>query len=401
MMANRRLIERYILKAISPYILISLILLTAILFAQQTVRYLEGLFHGLVPSGFVYGVALALLPNVLVFTIPMAVLSGTIIGLGRMGSDSELVAMRAAGISTWQMLWPALAIGLIATAATAELNLKEAPHAQQQLKSVIIRSALYKLDSPVEPRTFTSDIPNKVIYVRDGDKSRGQWGRVFIQSVQPDQSTMLVTARAGRIDSSADKSELVLQDAMQTRLPSPEARDQSFVVERLDLLRIVFNTGRGGLLERMQKEESGPDEMSLTELRQFIAQSNGAAKRDAAIIFHKRLAFSLTPFVFSLFGAALALRMRRGSRGFGVLVSLLVLLVYYLLTLGGDQMARAGSLPPIVGGWLATAVTLTLGIALLLRGWQFGFHFRRATRHTITIPHDDQGPTVLAIHGPR
>ena len=121
---------------------------------------------------------------------------------------------------------------------------------------------------------------------------------------------------------------------MQTRLPSPEARDQSFVVERLDLLRIVFNTGRGGLLERMQKEESGPDEMSLTELRQFIAQSNGAAKRDAAIIFHKRLAFSLTPFVFSLFGAALALRMRRGSRGFGVLMSLLVLLVYYLLTLG-------------------------------------------------------------------
>src|SRR5713226_5457802 len=88
MMSNRRILERYILKAISPYILISLILLTAILFAQQTVRYLEGLFHGLVPSGFVYGVALALLPNVLVFTIPMAVLSGTIIGLGRIGGDA-------------------------------------------------------------------------------------------------------------------------------------------------------------------------------------------------------------------------------------------------------------------------------------------------------------------------
>src|SRR5258707_337232 len=365
MMSNRRILERYILKAISPYILVSLILLTAILFAQQTVRYLEAIFHGLVPSGFVYGVALALLPNVLVFTIPMAVLAGMIIGLGRMGSDSELVAMRAAGVSTWRMLWPALALGLLASMVTAELNLKEAPRAQQQLKSVIIRSALYKLDSPVEPRTFSSDIPNKVIYVRDGDKSRGQWGRVFIQSVQPDHSTMLVTARAGRIESSADKSELVLQDAMQTRLPSPEARDQSFVVERLDLLRIVFNTGRGGLLERMQKEESGPDEMSLTELRQFIAQSNGAAKRDAAIIFHKRLAFSLTPFVFSLFGAALALRMRRGSRGFGVLMSLLVLLVYYLLTLGGDQMGRAGSLPPVVGGWLATALPLGLGVAFV------------------------------------
>src|SRR5260370_8792549 len=106
-----------------------------------------------------------------------------------------------------------------------------------------------------------------------------------MQSVQPDQSTMLVTARAGRIDSSADKSELVLQDAMQTRLPSPEARDQSFVVERLDLLRIVFNTGRSGVLARMQKEESGPDEMGLTELQEVIAPSAGAPEPAPATIF--------------------------------------------------------------------------------------------------------------------
>ena len=401
-MANRRLIERYVLRAIFPYSLASLVLLTAILFAQQTGRYFETIFHGVMPSSFVYGLALALLPTVFVFTIPMAVLSGTIIGLGRMGSDSELVAMRAAGISTWRMLWPALALGLIATAASAELNLKEAPRAQQQLKSVAIRAALYKLDSPVEPRTFASDIPGYVIYVRDGDKSHGQWGRVFIQSQEADHSTLLVTARAGRIDSSAEKSELVLQDAMRTRLPSPESRDQSFRVERLDLLRIVFPTGRSSLLERMQKQESSPDEMRWSELRQFIEQSNGAQKRDASMIFHKRLAFALTPLVFSLFGSALALRMRRGSRGFGVLVSLLVLLIYYLVTLGGDQMARAGSLPPIVGAWLATALTLALGIGLLaFRHRQIGFWFRRATRDKASLVTRDQVAPRLAAYKTR
>src|SRR5262249_9656642 len=94
-MANRRLIQRYILKSILPYILISLVLFTSILFAQQTVRNLEAAFQGLVPMGFVYGIALAVLPTVLIFTVPMSVLSGTIIGMGRMGSDSELVAIRA------------------------------------------------------------------------------------------------------------------------------------------------------------------------------------------------------------------------------------------------------------------------------------------------------------------
>ena len=388
-MANLRLIERYVLRAVFPYSLASLVLLTAILFAQQTGRYFETIFHGVMPASFVYGLALALLPTVFVFTIPMAVLSGTIIGLGRMGSDSELVAMRAAGVSTWRMLWPALALGLIATAASAELNLKEAPRSQQHLKAVAIRSALYKLDSPVEPRTFTTDIPGYVIYVRDGDKAHGQWGRVFIQTQNSDRATLLITARAGRIDSSAEQSELVLQDAMQTTLPAAESRDQSFVVERLDLLRIVFPTGRSSLLARLQKEDSSPDQMSWDELRQVMAQGKGAEQREASMIFYKRLAFSLTPLVFSLFGAALALRMRRGSRGFGVLISLVILLIYYLVTLGGDQMARAGSLPPIVGAWLSTVLTLSMGIALLaFRRRQIGFLSRRTAKETVVSKPD-------------
>ena len=397
-MAKRKLVERYILRAIFPYTLISLILLTTILFAQQTGRYFETIFRGLVPSSLVYGLALALLPTVLVFTIPMAVLAGTIIGLGRMGSDSELVAMRAAGVSTWRMLWPALALGLIATAATFELNLKEAPRAQQQLKNVAVRSALYKLDSPVEPRTFTNDIPGYVIYVRDGDKARGEWGRVFIQSQEGNQIT-LITARAGRIDSSAEKSELVLQDAMMTRLPSPEARDQSYVVDRLAQLRRVFNTGRGSLLAGMRKSESDPDQMEWSELRRAMAETTGPRNREASMIFYKRLAFSFTPLVFALFGAALALRMRRGSRGFGVLVSLFIMLIYYLVTLAGDQMARAGSLPPVVGAWLATALAMAMGIVLLAaRRREVASWFKRSKPASGRIATDDHSaPTGRSI----
>lgn len=377
-MAGRRLIERYILKTIFPYGLAAFVLLTAILFAQQTGRYIDNIFRGVMPAGFVYSLALSLLPTVLVFTIPMGVLCGTIIGLGRMSSDSELVAMRAAGVSTWRTLWPALAIGLIATVATCYLNLREAPRAQRQLRSVIVRSALYKLDSPVEPRTFTTDFPRSVIYVRDGDKVHGQWGRVFIQTQEKDHSTKLITARAGRIDSEADKSELVLQDAMQTTVPAPDAKDQSYVVERLDLLRIVFETGRSSLLARLQKPEGNPDEMGLTELRERVRNTSGNDLKDARIILHKRLALSITPIVFAFFGAALALRMRRGSRGFGILISLLILIVHYLATLAGDQAARAGTVPPIVGGWFSTALTLVVGFLVLIsKQREFRLFYRR------------------------
>src|SRR5437016_13809296 len=143
----------------------------------------------------------------------MAVLAGTIIGLGPMRSDSALVAMRAAGVSTASMLLPPLLLGLIATIPSAYLNLHEGPQALRHLRTLAIRGALYTLDSPVEPRTFTTELPRYIIYVRDGDKSRGQWERVFIQTQDADRSTHLITARSGRIDSSPGKYELVLQDA--------------------------------------------------------------------------------------------------------------------------------------------------------------------------------------------
>ena len=377
-MAKRRLIERYVAKTIFPYGIAALLLLTAILFIQQIGRYLDTVFRGVMPAEFVYGLALALLPTVLVFTIPMAVLCGTIIGLGRMSSDSELIAMRAAGISTWRTLWPALMVGLVATGAAAYLNLVEAPRSQQQFRAVALRSALYKLDSPVEPRTFTNDFPGYVIYVRDGDKEHGQWGRVFIQTQKSDGSTEMMTARAGRIDSSIEKSELVLQDAMRTKIPAAGAKDQSYSVDRLATVRYTFPTGRADLIARMKKADANPDEMSFFELRRYVANSTGVEHREAAIIFHKRLGFALAPLVFSLFGSALALRIRRGSRGFGVLLSLAILIAYYLLTLAGDQAARAGTIPPVVGAWLATAAILIVAFLILISGDRhFKLSFRR------------------------
>ena len=376
-MSSRRLIERYILRAVVPYAVGALFLLTGILLVQQSGRYFDTIFRGTVPAGFMFSLTLALLPTVLIFTIPMAVLSGTIIGFGRMGSDSELVAMRAAGVSGLKILAPALLMGILATLACLQLNLNEAPQAQQQLRLVGVRSALYKLDSPVEPQTFTTEIPGYVIYVREGDKTRGQWGGVFLRSQESDRSIRLVTAESGRIDSSADKSELVLQNAIQTRIPPDDATNQQYVVERLAQFRIVFDTGRSELLSRMQSPETKTDEMDFRRLRAFINQTTGVERREAILLLNKRLGLSFAPFIFSFFGAIVALRMRRGSRGFGVLISLLVMLIYYLLTIAGEQLARAGSLSPIAGGWLATSVTVLVGLGL----W---FTSRRTMRRWFT-----------------
>src|SRR5918912_2650999 len=127
MRTGGRRIERYIIAAIIPYLCLSLLLLTAILFTQQISRFGDLLLGTRVPLGTAAGMAVAVLPNVLVFTLPMALLTGVLIGFSRMGSDSELTALRAAGVGTWRLLSPALLLGLLLTLISLYANLYLVP----------------------------------------------------------------------------------------------------------------------------------------------------------------------------------------------------------------------------------------------------------------------------------
>ncbi|HEU4710846.1 MAG TPA: LptF/LptG family permease [Pyrinomonadaceae bacterium] len=367
------LIPRYIIGAMAPYIGLSLLLLTAILIAQQSSRLAEVIIYTDLPFSLLGSIGAALLPGVLTFSIPLATLAGIIVGYSRMGSDSEIVAMRSAGVGSWTMLWPALLIGLIFSGATTWLHLKEAPEAARDLERIALQGALAKLDSPVEPRTF-STLPRYVIYVRDGDKALGTWGRVFIFAQLKENTNKVFTARSGRIDSSGEQSELVLSDVLATEFPiaaradaAPPVKDkQEYVVERFDQLRFSINTGRAEIMQRLNERDTNADAMDWQDLRERTVSGSPEQQREASRILNRRAALSLAPFVFSLIGAALGLRVRRGGRSVGVLLSLIVVIIYYLFSLLGESLARAGTVSPRVGPWLATVFIVCVGLVFLL-----------------------------------
>jgi len=362
---NSLLIPRYIFGAMAPYIVLSLLMLSAVLFAQQASRLTEVLLYTELPISLLAELGAALLPGVLVFSIPLAALAGVIIGFSRMGSDSEIVAMRAAGVGSWTMIWPALVVGLLFSGATTYLHLKEAPRAARDLERIALQGALAKLDSPVEPRTF-STLPRYVIYVRDGDKALGTWGRVFIFAQQADGKNKVFTARSGRIDSSGDQSELVLTDVLVTEFPDGDQTDKQYVVERSDQLRISINTGRSEIVQKLNERDTNADAMDWEDLRERVNSGTEPQQREAVRILNRRAALATAPLVFSLMAVALGMRVRRGGRSVGVLLTLLVVIVYYLLSLLGESLARVGTVSPYVGPWLATVFIVGVSFLLLL-----------------------------------
>ncbi|KAF0206620.1 MAG: putative permease, partial [bacterium] len=155
-----RIIDRYIIKEILPYFFLSLLLLTAIIFVHEANRFSE-LFvifsrRGLSNRPLLL-LVISLLPSILVFTLPISLLLGILLGLGRMASDSELIVLRAGGIGRWRLLLPVLLLALLVSVFTSYNTAYLLPNAMKSLnalKKTQTQLLLQGLTDQIKPGVF-------------------------------------------------------------------------------------------------------------------------------------------------------------------------------------------------------------------------------------------------------
>jgi len=354
------LLSTYLLRSIVPYFFFAWILLSVILFVQQASKFSETFFNANLPASLVWQLMGALVPNVVAFTCPMAVLIGTVIGLTKMQGDSELVALRAAGVGNLQILIPVTVLGILLSAFAFVVNVKGVPLASSLVRKVALTTAIQKLESPIEPGLFNTEVSGYTIYVRSGDITSGRWQDIFVFQKDPSSGSIrLITSREGRIDVSDEQSELVLENAEVATLPGPGTGGK-LVSERIGDIRFAIKTRRSELIERLSTAQAGIEEMGLSQLAE-VASSDTNQRREAQILWQRRVLLSITPFIFCLLGTVMVLPLNRGGRGLGVFLSLGALVIYYLAAFFGEQIVRAGNAAPIVGGLVPIVVVIGLG----------------------------------------
>ena len=338
------LISKYLVQAILPYYIFSWLLLSVILFIQQASRYSDIFFSVNIPKNLVWQLTFALVPNVVAFTCPMAVLVGVIIGLSRMLGDSELVAIRSAGVGNLQITLPVIVLGVALSFFTFFINLYGVPFAAQLVRRVALQTALHKLESPIEPGVFNSEINGYTIYVKGGDFERGTWKNIFVYNEdKKTNEARLITSKSGRIDTTDESSELVLENAIVSTF-SNEKQTPKFVSENVGQFRVAIKTKRGEIIEKLTAVKGAPDELGLLDLARYVKTKEGKERIEAQILWQRRIILSVTPLIFALLGTALILRFNRGGRGLGIFLALIGLVLYYLITLLGEQLARTGQI---------------------------------------------------------
>jgi LPS export ABC transporter permease LptF/LPS export ABC transporter permease LptG len=359
-------ISRYLIGAILPYFVSAWFLLSVVLFVQQASRFSDIFFSVNIPGSVIWQLAAALIPNVIAFTCPMAALVGIVIGLTKMQGDSELVAIRAAGVGNVQILLPIVLLGLILSGFTFLVNLYGVPLAARLVRRVALQTAIYKLESPIEPGVFNTEVAGYTIYVKDGNLTDGTWRNIFIHTEDPKTGEVrLITSKQGRIDATDLLSELVLEEGVSTTI-TPDGAREKFVSEKIGEVRFAIKTRRDELVERLSNAESSVEELGFRELAEYARKSEGKDRTEANILWQRRLLLTITPLIFSILGTVLVLRFSRGGRGFGIAISLVCLITYYLVAFLGEQLVRTGGISTVVAGILpvalAAAVTVWLSV---------------------------------------
>jgi LPS export ABC transporter permease LptG/LPS export ABC transporter permease LptF len=366
----RARLDRYILSEIVGPVGLGFLVYTFILLLRFLFQSAEMIIRrGLSPA--IVGKLLALtLPNIVVLTIPMSLLFGILIAVGRLSSDSELIAMRSCGLSLLTLYRPILLLSAFLTIVNSLLMVYALPwgnHALQQLQLDILTQTV---SQQVQPRVFFEDWVGKTLYVFDVPPGSDRWKGVFIaESIPATQAHQITVADWGevKIDDQGERIVLVLYNALQHKvnLASPE----SYEISRHKRLELILEDQFSSSQRAKMAVSKGIRELTLGELRDLAHdRSVGSEQHNLAQVeIHKKFSIPAACMVFGLFALPLGFNNRRGGKASGFALSIAVIIVYYVLLNNGEEAARFGRIPPWLAMWAPNLLLAVGGVFLLIR----------------------------------
>jgi LPS export ABC transporter permease LptF/LPS export ABC transporter permease LptG len=355
-----RIIDRYIGREVLSHALLGLLVFTFVFFVPQLVRLMELVVRHSAGLGAVALLFACTLPGVLTFTMPMAVLVGVLIGLGRMSADSEVIALQTVGLSLRRLLVPIGAFALGTVVITLAMTSWFGPLALHTFRDLEEQLRATQASFQVQPRVFDERFPRLVLYVQDVEAAGTRWHGIFLAETATENAPRLTLA----------EDAIVLADRAQGKLQFHLRNGSTHDYSRREPDRYSLTTfGQSDLpvtVVDIGAHRPGHPTVGERPLGQLLA-AEGPQFLESRVEFHRRLAFPAACLVFALLGIPLGARPRRGGRAAGFIVALLLILGYYVIFVSGVGLARRGLIPAGLGIWGANLVATLVALALLPR----------------------------------
>lgn len=303
-----------------------------------------------VPASAIFAFIGYLLPLLLTYTIPLAVLCGTVMVFSRLSADNEVTAMRASGISLWQILSPCLWIALALAGLCLYLHTWLAPLCHERADRLKHGNALTNAAAFLEPGQQVM-LPGYVLYVEDIDDKKLRHVQVYTLdddgAVRED-----IHARRGWLFEGEQEGILILklQNAVIARRGALASGAGG---GRIQTPELKLELDMGALVGR-ERLFRHPIYLRLPDLFSAIdvLRERGRDVTHLYVELHTRLSLSVAPLAFLLIGIPFGIRTQRSETSIGMVVSLILALVFYAFIVLGDNLKDNAAAHPDLIVWV-------------------------------------------------
>ncbi len=258
-------LQVYTLREFTAPFLLSCGIFTFVMLLDKLLDLLDMIVSKGVPVRTVVEVFLLLLPSMVAVVIPMGVLAGVLMAIGRMESDLEVTAMKSSGISIFMLIKPLMLAALLLTATMVLFNNYVLPDANHMAKNLLLDIGTMRPAAKIIPGMFVEDIENYRIIVEEKDDLTGELENVVIHERVPGMPGRTITALRGRMEPvSANRFRLVLTDGQMHELTeNGEYRKLDFTVYTVEIVRSEE-------LIRQDRDNRGDRELSAGQMRALV-----------------------------------------------------------------------------------------------------------------------------------
>jgi lipopolysaccharide export system permease protein len=366
-----RVLTRYIVRDYLTTFAMAVAIFTFVMCVASLVRAVDLMSRGV--SGVrILQYFLLNIPYILQFTVPISTLTTALLMFSRLSLDGEITAMRSCGLSLWQIVAPAIALSVFLSVLSMIFSNYVSPRSRYAQRHVAVRFAEEDPLALLEEGRFVKEFPNLMIYV--GSKRRGRLSDIVIYKFDRRGNVIQnVRARSGTL-AREDGGATLRIDLYDVRMDAPGggggqrdgvAEYYPYRIQTADLFRPgqirkkISDYSFGELARAIRGVRGANPDLEEEDLARekmgLLVEANG------------RMVLSLSCFAFTLLGIPLGLQSHRKESSIGVVVSLVIALLFYVLLTMAKQLKGQPEWRPDLIVWVPIVLAEAVGFSLIQR----------------------------------
>ncbi len=292
----------------------------------------------------------------------MAVLVGILLGLSRLAADSEIIAMRASGLGIGYFVRVASVVAIGGTLLGLVNSIYIAPRANRAILDMQQELETSQASYEIQPRVFYEDFRNAVLYVQNvrGGTGASNWDQVFMADVTDPGNPIITTATSATVVNDSPQ-ELLMRLRDGSRHETVAGQPQQYNISTFEKTDLPLS------LSPQSEMHLGRMDTAIYALPMGALEerTHGPDGRRFLLELHTRLSYPVACLVLMLVGVPLGVISRRGGKSSGLVFTVLLVLLYYILSYTGIALSRQGKLSPFLGVWMANLLFAAVGSFLL------------------------------------